>query len=580
MEKTIMTLDKLLSMSKEILDTLPKAHYLKTNTIKVTLSVTSETSYFDPIHFEIVVSFRNIAEALKGCEALTAEAVEAAVRGFTYHELSHAMLTPTNLYAECDVRGVAKDLANVIEDERIETILAKYYLGVDFKALAKATLEYREPHSFEEWVFVGLRLRKAPFGLAEMLREFGYFMEASKGYHGEGKDDDYQARRLAYKMAEFVEKLRKIYKEHKELEEADKSAKGGKGDEADKSAKGGESGETAKGGSIDSIDEAEATGEAAEGGKAEGKGGKKSAKGGKAKGGKSAEVKEAEEQSEEDIAKGGLSEEEAEKLVKEAAYEIETEAISRGGLEETLLHASKGKVNEEAKVGMLKAIVRNKGLGHATAPTIASLNGKLNIKRYIKDQHLTMKWFDKSLGDGDLQSKKCQKKVLNLWLDQSGSFSHCDEAVNKILMALDEIERTRDDFEFNLIKMTCTVKVVAKKSARYSDSHTGNALPVKKFAEVYSQVNKTFQEVNIVLFDGRANSLDFGYRGEEVCRDDETYSFDALKVFDNKRTIFITEHHNECIKHYCPNARDVIIEDKEYASALTKNIVRAFDMLF
>ena len=568
MEKTIMELEKLLSMSKDILDTLPKAHYLKTNTIKVTLSVTSETSYFDPIHFEIVVSFRNIAEALKGCEALTAEAVEAAVRGFTYHEVSHAILTPTNLYGECNARGVAKDLANVIEDERIETILAKYYLGVDFKALAKATLEYREPHSFEEWVFVGLRLRKAPFGLDEMLREFGYFMEASKGFHGEGKDDDYQARRLAYNVAEFVEKLRKIYKEHKEIEEAEKSAKGGG------------SGETAKGGSIDNIDEAEAKGEATEGGKTDGKGGKKSAKGGKGKSGKTAEVKEAEEQSDEDIAKGDLSEEEAEKLVKAAAHEIETEAISHGGLEETLLHASRGKVNQEAKVGMLKAIVRNKGLGHATAPTIASLNGKLNIKRYIKDQHLTMKWFDKSLGDGDLQRKKAQKKVLNLWLDQSGSFQHCDKAVNQILMALDEIERTRDDFEFNLIKMTCTVKVVAKKSARYSDSHTGNALPVKKFAEVYSQVNKTFQEVNIVLFDGKANSLDFAWCGEEAERRDETYSFDALKVFDNKRTIFITEHHNVCIKGYCPNARDVIIEDKDYEGALTKNIVRAFDMLF
>jgi uncharacterized protein YeeX (DUF496 family) len=229
---------------------------------------------------------------------------------------------------------------------------------------------------------------------------------------------------------------------------------------------------------------------------------------------------------------------------------------------------------------MLKAIIRNQGLGVSTAPTIGGYNGKFNVNRYIKDQHLTLKWFDKTLDGGEREARKAQKKILNLWLDQSGAFHSHDDTINGILKALSEIESSRNDFEWRLIKVTCGVNIVKDKKKRYSKSYTGNALPTKAMRKAYSETNGTSREVNIVLFDGNAMSMDFGSGGEP--RDPmEEYSYEALKVFDNKRTIFITESSNTYeIKMVCPNAREIIKENSDYEGRLKANIIKAFDLLF
>lgn len=74
---------------------------------------------------------------------------ESSVRTLFYHEVSHAILTDMELlqtanftkelieqYATMPVsltNGELRDVLNIIEDERIETILADYYIDVNFK---------------------------------------------------------------------------------------------------------------------------------------------------------------------------------------------------------------------------------------------------------------------------------------------------------------------------------------------------------------------------------------------------------------------------------------------------------------
>ena len=602
MKTTNMTKELLIAMSADLLKTLPLAHYMKNTTIEVVLDERAPTSYFNPKQFNIHVAMSNIAEALAETAKttngiLTDEDFEETVRTLLYHEVSHAMLTPKNLMGFAQTaQHIQADMANIIEDERIETILAKYYLGVDFKGLANRLIHYQHPKSFEEWVFYGLRLRKAPFGLAEMLNEFKKFMLHTCGNNSQNDDGS----SLAYEMKALLVALRQIYDRYasqtQSQQQGQGSGKGGNGEAKEaaeqngngQQGQGSDNGRSAKG-------ESQENGQSAEDGKAE-KGEEKDGKaeGGKQKTakGKKAEEKDGEAEKGEDgdaikkaeeALEAFAQEELTSKIVAACIGGMKSNAVRRGGLRRTLDIVCADAPNHEAKLGMLKAIIRNQGLGHATAPTIASLNGKLNIKRYIKDQHLTMKWFDKSLGEGDKEAKKYQKKVLNIWLDQSGSFSgHC-RSVNRIFKALNEIERERDDFEWHLVRWNDHIVLVKNNDERYSETSGGTNIYPNQINSIYKEINTKGHEVNIVLFDG-----EIGYTAEELKRrgysEDSIkgigYCLDDLKIFDNKRTIFITEGSNaEGIKKVCKNCRDVIVENSNYEGKLTENIISAFDML-
>lgn len=145
---------------KKILDTLPIGYYLGHSIPPVKLSKESEITYIDQITEEITVSFRNVQTMLQN--APDDIDVESVVRGLLYHEVSHAVLTPAMTFKEDPIPVVSysyctneffkflrrayyekfncnlslsaqKDIINIVEDERIETLLKDYYLNVDFR---------------------------------------------------------------------------------------------------------------------------------------------------------------------------------------------------------------------------------------------------------------------------------------------------------------------------------------------------------------------------------------------------------------------------------------------------------------
>ena len=128
---------------QKIFKTLPIGYYIGRN-VDASLEMT-ETSYYNFIQDKVVVSYLNIADMVKKIK--NPDNLEKAIRGCLYHELSHVLLTPFKVYkdiqfeksfcAEC--REIAKnhkkyrDIFNIFEDERIETILKNYYIDVNFK---------------------------------------------------------------------------------------------------------------------------------------------------------------------------------------------------------------------------------------------------------------------------------------------------------------------------------------------------------------------------------------------------------------------------------------------------------------
>lgn len=145
---------------KKILDTLPIGYYLGHAVPPVKLSKDSDSTYINQITEEITVSFKNVQAMLQN--APDDIDVESVVRGLLYHEVSHAVLTPPMTFIDDFAPHVrfdgithdlfvvlrtayykkfnrqmpitaSKDIINIVEDERIETLLKDYYLNVDFR---------------------------------------------------------------------------------------------------------------------------------------------------------------------------------------------------------------------------------------------------------------------------------------------------------------------------------------------------------------------------------------------------------------------------------------------------------------
>lgn len=78
--------------------------------------------------------------------------VKGVLRGQFYHELSHAILTPSMLM----IRGGKRrhnDVLNVIEDERIETIKKDTYKGVNFKRGIIELCEWKGQEADNAWTY-------------------------------------------------------------------------------------------------------------------------------------------------------------------------------------------------------------------------------------------------------------------------------------------------------------------------------------------------------------------------------------------------------------------------------------------
>lgn len=598
-------LTKLKAETEKVLPTLPLAYYLKVSTIDVALDETSPTSYFDPSKFNIHIALNNIFEAVKDAEELSDVEFEKVIRGFLYHELSHALLTPRTLMRVADAYAKTTDtdkpyllnpnLANIIEDERIETLLKHYYHNVDFKENLRKVVKLEHAKNFQHFVFNAVRFRYSPADKELVNKAVEKLISCTSHIDAYRHDDAWD---LASYMNDLLITLKSVWDKLPKEEKASSTDvdedKHGKTDKKDSESTADTEGE------IEDAEDAEdaegkeenASGENedAEGKEKHGKKPSKSKDGEESSKDSSPSTESSTDENENSEETEGLEEdfeptEESLELDKELIEKLVDEAIS--GMKHTAAcsHSYDMKISDfvcdkNTKQEMLKIIGRNVGFGTAPKSVMYGYSGKFNTKRFATDFNDSCKWFaKKSYENTGINAHKCEKKILNIWLDQSGSFGGNDYSVNKVLKALYEIEKERTDFEWHLIRLTCDCKLENNADHRYSQSWSGNALPQKKIAETYNKVNNSQRELNIVLFDGDANSLDFC--GSERARTGEVYGFDALKPFDNQRTIFITERSNTYgIHRKCPNARAIIEENCDYANQLAANVVKALDLLF
>lgn len=152
-------MDLTMSECRMILKTLPIGYYCG-RSVPVTLDENEPTSFYSPTEDAIVISFQIIAQGLKNAPDNTDK--ESAIRAMLYHELSHAILTPKNIF-DMKTGRLPNDILNIFEDERIETILNGYYMNVNFKQNLynicgeKPTIDPTDPTSVF-WALVRYRI--------------------------------------------------------------------------------------------------------------------------------------------------------------------------------------------------------------------------------------------------------------------------------------------------------------------------------------------------------------------------------------------------------------------------------------
>lgn len=113
---------------KNIFDTLPVGYYLGRR-IDVALN-DGDSAYFDPANDKIYVGAKIIQKAMTDIPDDSEFNLEEIIRGLLYHEISHVILTPAKLKL---IEAEYAEIINIFEDERIETLLRKYYMSVNFK---------------------------------------------------------------------------------------------------------------------------------------------------------------------------------------------------------------------------------------------------------------------------------------------------------------------------------------------------------------------------------------------------------------------------------------------------------------
>lgn len=519
---------------KEYINILPISYYLKH---RLGVDITDlDYSYFDRNNNQIMISLKQL-NCLTYDSEPTKEQIEYDIRSMLYHEVSHAILTPTeNLVID-------KMIFNVFEDERIETLLCNYYYGVNFKQFVKRVNNYNPKHrptSLYEYFYYLVRFRD---GDKELLKEVDKIIFKARLFnckrtvvYTDTKGNNHTFKNYQANIYKLYLQCKDKFEQEKEINRLSNKNKESKLDQEEKTI-------IAKKPTQSKIEET---------------------------------LKEQEGQVEDNRENKGIEtttsiiknykknnyqnpKNEYEQFCKDMdingkdlgdeIYEGIHSAISN--------HIQQG--NKEFRESIRPIILRYKGQLKQNGGSRLSYSGRLNPRLVINND---FKWFEKSGGNSINRGEKLQ---LNLFIDVSASFLCNQRATNNILYELDKLEKELSNvFEYNLITMGNSINIKNKKSRRIDCAST-TTMDITWKKTIDKVQNPNNDNINIVLFDGKC------YRQKDK------YLF---KIFNKSNFIIIAEMENEpAIKQYCKNTRkNIIVRDGSYTKQLSNNIVKVLNL--
>lgn len=490
---------------KEIINMLPIGYYLGYKIELVCMD--SRQSYYDPMSDKIVIGYQQLPlDTLKEDDP----EVENNIRCMVYHEVSHVILTPYN--------AVLNDKTNTFEDQRIETLLRKFYLRVNFREFVKKVNDYKPditPKNPFEYFYQIVRYNEGPKKFVKMVYEIIY---------------KYRYINSTYKFlpSEYENAINELYNLIEEdfnkrwpkplVEESE--------DEKLKISK-----------DVEKSDSKE-------------------------------EVKDEENSESEEIELEILKSSDYEPFTEDEKTEIENTMC-------VLLKGLFGRYSNEKLSNQIYTIIENaQRKKRNRGAAIKGYSGELNPKRIARPGHIeNYKWFEKEARKGDFN--RFDKTQLNLFCDVSGSFRKSETKINELIKCLIQLEKKNQNFKFKLIAMGNKNRIV-EDNKRFVSCCEGNYL-TNDILDIYKKVQTPNTTIyNIVVFDGDAQSFDGACGRTRTKLQEENQK--AWSAWNHQNCVIISDNENKIrLDNGSPNAKRIYT--KNYTEELEKNILTALGLL-
>jgi hypothetical protein len=503
------------SIVDSILKTLPIGYYAGRK-IDVTLDDEAETSYYSMMTDKIVISYPILCERAKNVsENISAE---NAVRSMLYHEVSHAILTPTELSIDKPI--------NVFEDERIETMLNNYYMDVNFRQqiieINGGIHEAKDAWTaYYNAVRYGISTPRIQMMINSMLHQY----------------DDLSRVSNYYRCIDYSRSIHRLYNEianeFADYPEAfsPNSANSTDGSQ-DKEEQSNNSGNEMR----DTQDVRTETDTGSEEDRGDD------------------EEKEKEGEEEETARPSDLT------LPPDKVKDLAKTVLNKKA---ALNPGERQKLDTFQKAA--ETIIGNFNKKNSGGSGINAYSGVFNPRAVARNDY---RYFERAMStQGNNKFGTCH---LNLFIDCSGSYYYNQNITNGILASLSEIERKNKNFSLDVYFINDHFRKCKSVDDRVFTADGGNRIPydIKKIM-VNAQKPQTVN-YNIVLFDGDA----FSNQGDSMSAKRQLF-----KAFDAKQTTLITNSENCVYINDKFTATKVIVTDN-YAAELAQHILNAFTIAF
>jgi hypothetical protein len=537
-----------LGYCEDVLKTLPVGYYLG-HPVATRLDPKGDATYIELDCERITVSFSNIVNACKN--APDSYDLETVIRSLFYHEISHAIMTPSkimdflsnlifrdNILRKFTVKvpgssrknaklipnqfaippenlayimSHLRDLVNIFEDERIETILCSYYMNVDFRRLVvllngdpKAIYD-RDPMGR---FFAIVRYRHGDPALVDKVQQL------IKTYRGLYNDSD------SYVCGNYVCNI--VWLMHQVMQTMPMQSAQDKTPEQSAQSKN----QSNNPQESDSDTTQQTPGQSAQ-----------------------------DEQQ-------PLSDEEIEQIVKMSEqFKQDFEGVSNTLIIKSLFQkrSTNPKATAvEAKVNkiLMTALNKQKNLSGGSHGYAGRIDPRAVTNRDYR-------WFAKKNQGSAV--KRFNKVRFNLFVDSSGSFCSSQAAVNALICALKKIESNNRDFSVRVAHCGAGTQLTQPDDP-YVECVNNSFLDADTKSKYDSIQTPNATNVNIVVFDGRMKGKDGST--------DEAYG-----AFNHPNCVIVSNGDNEeFINDYAPQARSIIVED-DYEKVFTDIVLSQVEKL-
>lgn len=538
-----------------IFNTLPISYYLGRK-ISVSLS-TGVDSYFDMLNDKIVIGAKDIIDTVSNIENENID-IEEIVRGLLYHEVSHAILTPKNLFEGYNRREV--DIINIVEDERIENIMKDFYMKVNFKRniiLLNNYVDGQEPKNARQAFYFLVRYRK---GTEEQLRKLNNLLfKYSKINASYARNDRYVVSKYSNDIIAFYEWFVKDYeKEQNNKQQQSNSSNSEQSDSKDNNN--------------DSNDENSSTSDSQKSNtpsQPEHEDNDNTEGGPTIEGMSTVDVQSILDSLKDTVTSGqatsaaeAAAEELAEKINSNIGSimpnNVDISTMVKTALSEVINHYYDAEIVSRCMKIVDSKLKKRNNQGSA----VAAYSGRISPKQVgTRDDY---RWWTKQSVVGNI--RRYSKLHFNLYIDNSGSFRNNSTKMNTVIRALEHVANVYPDFSFDVI--TLNTELVEWPNTHHEFRCDGcNKIPKELKDVVRKHLKPQTNNYNIVLFDGDAHS------GEGRCTPSEN---DNLRFFDMPNTIIISDDENKGYFDKCIKGVHVVYT-KNYYNTFVDHLINLLD---